>query len=262
MPNIYPHLADGTDSPVSIYQSTAKSTTHPLGTRAYLGPRVFYWAKSSGAAISRSTLCRTPLGPTVFASCSVTPSAAAGATSLSAVLGASSIAANAFHRAVIIDGASSWGQERRIVSHASVSSTGTITVALDEPLETAVAAGDEVTFRYHELDNVVVTPGDAICKVAGAPQFDVPAGTTNAQYFWLQTWGPGMGQRDGSAASEGSLLTYATSTTADAGQLTIVQIASSTALPAQALRFPIAECIDPGDTSDLDAVFVNWRIQP
>lgn len=260
MPNIYPHTIDGTDSPQSIYQSSTVQN-HALGTRGYVGSRVFYYASSTGAQIQRGAVCRVALGDTVFASCSVTPSAAAGATSLSAVLGASSVAANTFTRVAIIDGTSSYAQERRIVSHASVTASGTITVALEEPLETAVAAGDEATFRPHEYASVVVTPGDSRVAIAGTPQFIVPAGSTNAQYFWLQTWGPGMGIRDGSAATDGALFTYATSTTDDAGQLTALTIVTSTSFTAVP-REIIAICLDAGDTSDADGIYVNWKINP
>jgi hypothetical protein len=191
-------------------------------------------------------------------------SAVAGASSVSLVLGATSAAENLYADGYVfyIDGDGS-GQERRIVSHASASSTGTLTAVLEEPLEDAVTAGDEATLRTNEYKSVVVTPGNAIVAVAGAPQCDIPIGSTTEQFFWLQTWGPAMVVSDATTFVDGGLVTYATSTTDDAGQITatVAHVATVTTDPTTS-REIIAVALDPGDASDADYKWINLRINP
>lgn len=263
MPRIYPLVDFGKNSPQSIYESDT-TQQHPLGTRGRIGNKVFYYASSTGAAITKGQVCRIAAGTAGHESISAA-SAAAGASTVSAVLTATSISANFYADGYffVIDGTGS-GQERRVVSHASFSSDATATFTLDEPLETALAAGDEVTLRRNEYKSVVVTPGNAICNVVGVPQFEVPVGSTTEVFFWVQTWGPAMAVSDASTFVEGSLVTYASSTTDDAGQVTLFSIASTTSSSdvVPVVREVIAIALDPGDASDADHKWVNLRVQP
>ena len=53
--------------------------------------------------------------------------------------------------------------------------------------------------------------------VCGVPQFEVPAGNTNAQYFWLQTWGVSCGEDDASTAVGAILQSGTTAAQAEVG---------------------------------------------
>ncbi len=262
MPRIYPLVDFGKESPQSIYESDS-TQQHPLGTRGFIGNRVFFYASSTGAAITRGNVCRVAAGTANHESMSAA-SAVAGATSVSLVLGGTSVAANLYADGTIfyIDGTGS-GQERRIVSHASYSSDATATFVLEEGLEAAVAAGDEVTLRPNLYKSVVVTPGNAVCNVAGVPQFSVGVGSTTEQFFWLQTWGPALAVSDATTFVEGSPVSYATSTTDDAGQITstVAHVATVTTDPTTS-REIIAVALDPGDASDVDYKWINLRVNP
>jgi hypothetical protein len=263
MPRIYPLVDFGKNSPQSIYEADT-TQQHPLGTRGRIGNKVFYYASSSGAAITKGQVCRIAAGTAGHESISAA-SAAAGATTVSAVLTATSISANYYADGyfLVIDD-TGVGQERRVVSHASFSSDATATFVLDEPLETALSAGADVTLRRNEYKNIVVTPGNAICNVVGVPQFEVGAGSTNEQFFWVQTWGPAMAISDASTFVEGSLVTYASSTTDDAGQVTLYSMASSasnTTITPVVLEV-IAISLDPGDADDAGAKWINLKVNP
>lgn len=259
---IYPQIAFGENSPQSIY---AASTTkrHPLGTRGIIGNRVFYYASNSGSAITRSTLCRHAAATANHVN--VAPSAAhvAGVSSVSLTLGATSAAANLYEDGWLFVSDSSSdaanGVERRIMSHASASSSGTLTVRLFEGIEEALTTADEITLRTNEYSGIVTTPGNAIVQVAGVPAFDVPAGSTDVQYFWLQTWGPCSVTGDGSTFADGLAVTYVSSGTADAGQITAV-VSSSDFLVT---REVVGTVYDVGSAaSDLDARFIRIKINP
>jgi hypothetical protein len=263
MPRIYPLVDFGKNSPQSIYEADT-TQQHPLGTRGRIGNKVFYYASSTGAALAKGTVCRIAAGTAGHESISAA-SAVAGATTVSATLTATSISANFYADGYffVVDGTGS-GQERRVVSHASFSSDAVATFVLDEGLETALAAGDEVTLRRNEYKSVVVTPGNAVCAVAGVPQHEVGAGSTTEQFFWVQTWGPAMAVSDASTFVEGSLVTYASSTTDDAGQVTLYSMASSasnTTITPVVLEV-IAIALDPGDASDADHKWINLKLNP
>lgn len=270
MPNIYPHLEDGTDSPQSIYQASA-SKKHKLGTRGRIGNRVFFYASSTGAAIGKAAIVRAEAGTANHLSVT-TVVGTAGASTASATLGATSAAANLYEDGymIVLDG-DGQGQERRVVSHASASASGVLTVKLDEPFETTLGATDEVSFRKNRYKSVVITDGDALGGVVGVVQSEIGAGTTNEQFFWVQSWGPSMVLSDATAFAVGAPITYSTAATDDDGQATstiystaFTTASATTASPTIAitLREIIGVSIDAGDTADAETKWVNLRINP
>lgn len=259
-----PKLEGGVESPQGIYETSTKKV-HALGTRGYIGDRVFYYAKNAGAAIDRGTVCVDPAVVTNHKSVAWASGGAAGATSVTLTLGATSAAENLYEDGYLIgiDNSSgdASGQLRIVESHPSASSSGTVTVTLKDAIESAFSTSDEVSLIPNKFGGVTTSTGAAVDLVVGVPQFDVPAGSTTAQYFWLQTWGPAAVAGDGSAFTAGSPVTLATATTADAGQMTLLVLdldatADATALPV------IGHVIDGGDTSDADHRLVDLRINP
>lgn len=253
-------VGGGYASPQSIYEaSTVKN--HRLGTKGVLSDgRVFYYAKSSGAALTRGNLCRTSAEASNHISVAAV-AAAAGATNVSVTLGATSAAAGLYEdgQFIVIDGTNS-GQARRIESHASASSGGVLTMELDAPLEGALTTSEECSLVANPFSDVVVTPGDAVVPVAGVPQFSVGAGTTDAQYFWLQTAGRAACIGDGSTFVLGGMISLATATTADAGQVTIVAgTASNASVVPQVVIGTLASLGDAASDADYRLVDLSIR---
>lgn len=231
MSDVNPYIvAGGYSSPQSIYEtSTVKN--HTLGTKGVLSDgRVFYYAKSSGAAITRGNLCRTAAEDSVGITTSVAAvAAAAGDTSVGMTLGAGSVSAGQFEDGtfIVIDGTNS-GQARRIEWHASATNATNLTLYLDAPLEAALTTSEEVSAVRNPFADVVVTPGDsANVQAAGVPVVNIGAGTSTPQYFWIQTYGRAPVVRNNSTLSVNSLVVVASGTTDDAGQVAVVATTTS-----------------------------------
>jgi hypothetical protein len=249
----------GIMSPQSIFE-VSSTQEHRLGQKAYFDDGVFYYARSSGAAINRAASCRYAAPTANHVSIVPAASVAAGATQITVTLGATSAAANLYKDGVIvvIDG-TEIGQRRKIKEHTSGSASGSVTLTLYDAFEYNVATADEVSLLPNRFADVVVTPGDALVPVAGVPQCYVPPGSTTPQYFWIQTAGYGMWRGDGSTFALGNLVTVATATTDDAGQCTLLSFVSSTA--AQNHVIALGQVVALGDAaSDGDARYVDLWI--
>jgi hypothetical protein len=260
MPTANPRLLNGVASPQSIFEaSTTKN--HPLGTKGQLDDgRVFYYAKSSGAALTRGTLCRTAAEEGEHITIAAVATAANSPT-VGVTLGSVSAAANLYADGdfIVIDGTNS-GQKRRIISHASAATGAAVTLLLEAPLEGALTTSEECSLVKNPYADVVTTPGDAQVPVTGVPQFSVGAGTTNAQYFWLQTHGRASVQGDGSTFTLGCMVAMATAGTGDAGQITLVAgTASNASVVPQVVLGTLASLGDAA--SDLDYREVDLRIR-
>jgi hypothetical protein len=270
MSNVYPLIDYGVNSKQSVY-ATSTTKHHKLGTRGRIGNKVFYYASSTGAALVKGSIVRSEPGTGNHLSVA-TVVGVAGASTVSATLGATSAAANLYEDGyfLVLDGTGQ-GQERRIVSHAANTGSAILVMAIEEPLETTLASSDEVSLRKNLFKSVVVTDGDAVGGVVGIVPCEVGAGTSTEQYFWVQTWGPAMVLCDATAFTVGAPVTYSTAATDDDGQATttiystaFTTASATTVSPTLAitLREIIGTSLDPGDTADAETKWINVKIFP
>lgn len=260
-----PYLIDGMGSLQTVYEAYT-TQLFGLGTKGVtLDGRVFYYASNEGAAIARGTLCRVADSVANHVSIAWASGGAANQNTVTVTLGATAATANQYAGGwlQVIDGttANGQGQLRRIVSHPAALASATLELTLDEPFETTMAAS-EITLKANEFSAVVTQPGNAKPLSAGVPAFDVSAGTTNTQYFWLQTYGPALVVGDASVFLDGSEVVPATAGTADAGQVTIGVEAPTGTGTASNLLAAVGTIIEASDaTSDADHRFVMLKIR-
>jgi len=111
----------------------------------------------------------------------------------------------------LIDAAAE-GITHEILSHAAVTSGGSIVINLKDPIYIAFQDVTTVTVMKNLWQDLVAVPVTAPVSIyAGVPQVRVPAGNAGtAQYFWSQTWGASCGTLDDSNLIAGAPLTAST----------------------------------------------------
>lgn len=78
------------------------------------------------------------------------------------------------------------GQLYRIKSNTAVSGATGCVITLEDPLRVALTTGSKVIVCKHPYDSVVVEPGTPTGVIVGV----APGIVTNAQFGWMQTFGP------------------------------------------------------------------------
>lgn len=86
------------------------------------------------------------------------------------------------------------GQLYRIASHAAKSTgSGTMTLYIDRPVVTAMTTNGTATLvtgaSQVKISAGVAAQAQPVEVAAGVPLVDIPAGSTTAQYFWVQKKG-------------------------------------------------------------------------
>jgi hypothetical protein len=219
----HPILTAGVASNQSITEAVTDAR-HEVGTRGSLSDgRVFYYASFvDGTASTAGELLTAPATDTDYVNIAVATSLAIDGTSLALTLGGSNThAANAFVGGyVVVNDATGEGYTYRISASTAVSAGTAITVTLDDPIVIALVAGtSQCTLLLSPFAEVVATAGTT-SRAAGVCQFVVPIGSTNTQYFWIQTWGTSAGQDDANIVDGNGCQNGAT-----AGQFDIVSAA-------------------------------------
>lgn len=117
----------------------------------------------------------------------LTPSAAAiGATQVTVTLGATAATANYYAGGyLIVTTSAGVGNIYLIKSHPAASSSGSLTITLDEPIAVALTTSSRIDLVPNPLSAVVVNPTSATSAPVGVNNIAVTAG----YYFWLQTGG-------------------------------------------------------------------------
>ena len=254
-----PRLQNGLASPQSVFEiSTVKN--HALGSKGFLGNRVFYYASSAAAgALAINSLCIKAASVANHVAAVWASGGVSNTDTVAITLGATSAAANLYADGWIVpaDGTGQ-GQSRVIKNHTSASSSGVMSLTVMDPFTVSFAASAEIGLVKNRFDSVIISPGNAIGDVVGANQVEVPIGSTTVQYFWIQTWGPAMITGDGATYANGSSVTQAISTTADAGQITVIVGLATTVAPALVIG-DIIEIVSAA--SDGDARFVDMKLE-
>jgi len=263
-----PYLINGVGSEQDVYTSSAVAK-HPIGAKGVtLDGRVFYYAsRVASGTLSRGSLCTVATSVANHVSIAWASGGAAQQRKITVTLGATLATVNQYADGwiTVIDGGSSngQGQVRQIQSHPAAASGATLELTLYDALETTMAAS-EVTLTKNMFDEVILSPGNAQPIPAGWPAFDVPAGNTSKQHFWLQTAGELAALRDGSVFLDGSPLVPASAGTADAGQVTLghESVGVGTANDPSDLLPLVGYAIEASDaTSDGDHILAMGSIR-
>lgn len=255
-----PVVPGSSSTPQSIYEASTKQH-FPIGTRGILEDRVFYYASHEGAGFGVSQLCAPPAPVGDHTSVAYASGGAANAKTVTVTLGSTAATANQYAEGYLIgiDGTGS-GQIRKIRSHPAAESAATLELTLYDAIQTAFAAGAELSLVLSPYKQVTQHGGMAATGVEliplGVNPVIVPAGSTDPQYFWLQTWGPALVQGDGAAFTAGAPVIPAAAT-ADAGQVTLQDATAEITVPT------VGHIQSLGDaTSDLDFRFVRLMLNP
>ena len=187
-------IAGGAASNQSVYEAVT-TPRHMPGTRGVLGDgRVFEYVRSDNAtAIGHGKLaCYDPVAAAVD-KIAVQAAVAAGATSIPVTVTETLVANELYGGFISIDDDAGEGQMYRILGHAAHSS-GTLTLTIERPVVTALTTSTTATLLYSscavKISAAVVAAALPVEVAAGVPLFDVGAGDTTPQYFWVQKTGP------------------------------------------------------------------------
>ena len=185
-----PSLFIGGPSNQTIWQAVTEAR-HDLGTVGQLGDgREYVYACSrSSAALAAGKLCKTNEASVDFDAMAVN-TAVVGDTTLDITpVGTATYAQNELVGGyVIVEDDTGEGSYYRITSNPATTAATAFTVGI-EPIRVAFAAGTTVGVAPNLYSDVLLADANLTQLVAGVPNFEVPIGSTNPQYFWLQTKG-------------------------------------------------------------------------
>ena len=170
----------------SIFQ-TSPTQQHRLGDRAFLGNRVFHYAKAGAVALEPSRLTESAAHVAHHLKCALAAAALPGAMRLRVTLGATAATLNQYAEGYLSNdsGASGYAVVK-IKSHLAIPASGSGWIELMDPYPVGMTSGHFVTLTRNEYDLVVLAATTAVGIVVGVPPIAVPAGS----FFWNQTWGP------------------------------------------------------------------------
>ena len=187
----YGKLLNADFGPTVVGQSVYEESSTPkakLGHRLVLGERVFRYGKAGSSNLSRGKMCQGPAPVANHKNIAVAAAAAAGATEITVTLGATAATKNQYAEGYLhVNDANGEGQCYKIKSHPAGSASGSLTVTLYDPIETALTTSSEVTLTANPFNGVIVAPNGGLTQiVVGVPLIAVTAG----YYAWFQTRGP------------------------------------------------------------------------
>lgn len=211
-----PIVMSGGPSSQSIYDVTT-SPRHRPGTRGYLPDgRVFYYTENtSGAAL---TIGELQVHPELVANHQnldvADDSLVVGSDVITAVtLGATEATVNQYkdgYLNVISNGGA--GQMFQIRSHAAIDSAGTGDFYIYGKVAVASDASTQVSLQLNPYRSPQQGNVDQEDVPVGVPTVTIPIGSTDAQYGWLQTWGPCAVRFDEGIATVGQAVTIGVGT--------------------------------------------------
>ncbi len=224
MARLHPYLSDGSKSTQSIHEVSQSGVdmtaggNHTVGTRGVLEDgRVFYYARSSGAAIVAGKLLQSPDIPTTVTDEAVaTELAGVSALSVTLTTGIAGLADEWAGGYAIIQDDTGEGQTLPIKGHLAIADATEFECDIEGTLPITLGAGATVSLIKSPWAEVVISGANQDHFVCGVAVVAVPAGTTNPQHFWCQTWGVAGVWQD-AATANGSCLASGTT----AGQVEI-----------------------------------------
>jgi len=198
-----PIVTGGGPSSQSIFEVTT-SPREKVGTRGALPDgRVFYYASSKdAAAIPKGQLAMAEVIPAAQANDNPSAAAAVGAESVSITLSSSQThAADDFAQGyLIVNDAAGEGETYSVKGSTAVAAGTAITVTLNDPIRVALTTSSEVTLMKNPWQHIDLAAAGHVHMAAGVPAVDIPIGSTDTQYAWVQTWGVCAGWDDAATA--------------------------------------------------------------
>ena len=218
-----PFVAGGYQVQQSIH-SAATAPEVAIGTRGvtYDG-RVFYYGKHVGAGFGIGLLSQQAAIISGHEDLAWSAGGFANTDHVTITMATTATTANQYAGGTlaVIDGTGS-GQMRWIKGHPAAGASDTLKFTIHGVWETTIPTGAELQPTRNQYDSFIITPGNVVKPmIVGVPQCVVPAGSTDPQYVWLQTWGLGMVQGDGSTFTLGCPLVPSSGGTGDTGQVTL-----------------------------------------
>lgn len=187
-----PAITSGGTSGQSIWEART-TPLHEVGTRGVLDDgRVFYYACNRGVAIDAGHLISGAAISGDFDDLA-TNTALRYATVVNVTpVGSATYAANQLAGGwlSINSGTTGAGRQYKIKSHPATAAATAFDVTLWDALaDEDFNANTTATVVPNLYSSVALLDVSGTNVVAGATNFDIPAGSTDPQYFWAQTWG-------------------------------------------------------------------------
>lgn len=164
----------------------------PIGTRWQLGDRTFFFCLAAADLLAGS-LCQTAANggaTTAQQDCTISTAGAAGSKKVSVTIKTDTLLGNQFRNGLLIvsDGsaAQGCGQSFRIKSH--LAGAGNVVFNLYDKIPVIInSTGGKATIMANKYYKLIIAPATtATGAPAGVPIVKIP----DANYGWLQTWGP------------------------------------------------------------------------
>ena len=188
----YPVLYNGLGVSQGIYDVSTTAIL-PVGTRASLTDgRVFYYSRSTSATPLAAGYLTSAEVASVDMDDLVTGTTVVGDTSISMTpVGTKTWALNELAEGYFCyaTGTTGDGISYKIKSNPVTVATTEFTIELYDGLAIAGSADAKATVAKNPWMDPVVCPSSAEGMLTGVPQITVPDGSSNAQYYWNQTWG-------------------------------------------------------------------------
>lgn len=183
---------------------------HRLGTlMESVDGRLYRYCKAGGTALNKGELQVTADIVSNHENMAVATAASAGETSVEVTLGGTAVTEDQYAGGyLVINDADGEGTSYLIKGHAAQSSTtGDVTIELEQPLDEALTTSSEASLIYNPYAEVQQSNADQADMPVGIPNIDVTAD----YYFWCQTKGECAALAD-EALTRGKMLTIGSST--------------------------------------------------
>ena len=151
-----------------------------------MGDRVFRYALAAGTIVA-SELAESAVSTAAVVKQTLAAAAVVGGRKLN-VYADDTIAANVYVDGYLHIQTTGAGVTYRIKAQPAISSAGTATLTLYEPVATTASAADRVTMIANPYSKVVQQVD--LAGTGGFPVGVAPISVVSGDYFWLQTWGP------------------------------------------------------------------------
>lgn len=186
-------VGSGVPSNQSIYSYTT-TPVHMPGTRARLddGREFEYVRSDQSTPIGHGKLVTYDPVVAAWDKNAIAAAVAAGATSIGMTITLTLTANELVGGFISIDDDSGEGELYKIIGHAAHSS-GTLTLAIDRPVVTAMTTATTATLvrgpSSVKISAAVTAAALPVEVAAGVTLVDIPDSSTNASYFWVQKKG-------------------------------------------------------------------------
>ena len=158
---------------------------------------VFRYVKAGGTALVAGTLQQSPAEVANHTNITVAAAVAAGATTVTATLGATAATANQYAGGLmVVNDVDGQGFSYRIDKHDAVASAGVITLELEDEIKEALTTSSQITLVPNQYNGVIQNPTTATGVPVGVAITDIAAN----EYGFIQVWGPVACLNDGGTA--------------------------------------------------------------